>query len=212
MHESKIRRMWWPSKKFREGMQQGAGFFVALLALGLTTALLAQTYRTFASGDLISASYINENFSYLKSRVESPLPYVESASSGSWFNTSGTWTDATNLSVTVTTDGSPIWLGLIADGTNQALLNAYDNSADEGRGAIRILRDGVEIAHTLVATRTAGINYNYVHLPPGAVWHIDNPGPGTYTYKIQGRAEGVNGVNRVGISNSKLVAARFNEL
>lgn len=200
---------------FREGFLKGMGIFTGIAVLSALTALAAQTFRTFKAGDLVSASFINDTFQYLRSRIESPLPLVES-SSASWSTTSTGWQDVTNLSVSVTSAGSPIWLGLVSDGGGSgSSVGLGDGSRNDCAGEIRILRDGTEIAHYSLRSyggETPTRPYELLYLPPGFVWHIDNPGSGTYTYSMQARRVGSSGSCSTGFGNVKLQAARFNEL
>ena len=53
----------------KKGVITGLSFFVTILFLTAITAIIAQTITTFSSGDLISASKMNENFSNIKTTI-----------------------------------------------------------------------------------------------------------------------------------------------
>ncbi len=115
-----------------------------------------------------------------------------SNSSGTFNSSSSTYVDVTNLSVTITTTGRPIFIGLISDGTgtnHYATLQAIGTvDADNGAGAyFNICRDGTEIATTLVATtcKVASNGVRAIYVPAGALTHIDTSAAGTYTFKVQ---------------------------
>ncbi len=197
-----------------KGTLQGIGLGAGLLLVLALTALTAQTFHTFQPGDLISASAVNQTLTYLRNRVDNPLPGVTSGSSV-WSTTDTNWQDATGLSVTVTTSGSPVWLGLVSDGSGAAsFLGIGDGTHNDCAGEFRLVRDGVEIAAYQMrgySGDTPDRPYEITHSPPGAIWHIDRPNSGTYVYKIQARRVGSTTSCGIGCSNCKLTAARFNE-
>lgn len=196
----------------KEGFLKGIGFLLGIGLVTALTALAAQTFRTFQSGDVISAALINDTFQYLKSRVENPLPRTESTGAAGWRTTSTAWTDVPNLSVTVTSGGSPVWLGLVSAGSGSSCsLGTEHNTGAIAFGWIRLQRAGSEIARHHLAVRADGASHVYVETPGGAVWFIDAPGAGTYTYQIQARAEPSVAGSSMGFGDCKLIAARFNE-
>ena len=189
--------------KLRNGFLFGLGL---MLAVGVTT-LFAQSLNEFAGGDLISASTINANFANLKSRLDtlttrmdSALPSQENDQAGSYSNTSTSYTTITP-SVTVTTSGSPVWVGLtgFSNGSSSELVTDLNTDS-----LIQILRDGTPIytAHMRGDQSTLAI-------PPCSVWTIDRPAAGTYTYSVQARL--IAGA-RIRVFGTRLIAMRFNEL
>lgn len=108
-----------------------------------------------------------------------------SSSSGSFSTTSTTFVDVTNLTVTITTTGRPVWVGLQPDG---------DTSDNAGIGctvasgtsiaSFQILRGGSVISRAYVAAD--GL---FGFSPPGSLWLIDVPTAGTYTYKVQTKTD-----------------------
>jgi hypothetical protein len=115
--------------------------------------------------------------------------YIISSSSGAFTTTSVTPVDVTNLSVSITTTGNPVYVTLIPDGSaNFAKLQCpvadilYVNFA---RGATSLGQ------MPLTTPGTA----NAIAIPPGAAAVLDAQVAGTYTYKLQ--AATLGGVGQV---------------
>lgn len=146
----------------------------------------------------------------LQTRMDSPLPRVVSVSSGSFVNNSTTETDV--LSVTVTTAGSPVWLGLMSDGSGLYCGVGVSEAMTTGStdGELILLRDAVEIARWKLSHKSGGANDEVTYNPCSSIWHIDNPPAGTYTYRLRSRVID-DGVDRVHVTRTVLTAFRFNE-
>jgi len=97
-----------------------------------------------------------------------------SGSSNSFSTSSLTPSDVTNLSVTITSTGRPIQIGLICDETNAFCRFSIDGG---GTATIFIYRDSTLISSTDIL--------GDISIPPSSVNMIDFPAAGTYTYKIQ---------------------------
>lgn len=89
-----------------------------------------------------------------------------------------TWTDVPPLSISITTTGRPVYVGLQsgAPGTDSARVRCLGAAANYGE--FQILRGAASVARTRVMTDVA-------ELPPGVMWALDVPAAGTYTYKLQ---------------------------
>ena len=111
-----------------------------------------------------------------------------SASSSTFSSAAGAYTDITNLSVTITTSGRPVYLALIADGGGNAaeIYFAPTAGTTTNFGFYAILRDGVGVGYYRLGQiiNTSGSTQS-VRVPVGCINHIDVPAAGTYTYKIQ---------------------------
>jgi hypothetical protein len=81
------------------------------------------------------------------------------------------WNDITNLSVTITTNGRPICLNIVPDGSANPCLTYVSNSGN----FLKYLRNSTDLALFY-------INPPMVQLP---FLFIDTPTSGTYTYKVQ---------------------------
>jgi len=95
-----------------------------------------------------------------------------SASCGSASGTSASFTNIGNQTVTITTTGRPVWVGLQADGGSTAASIGGASTTT----AIRFQRDSTAIS---VQYAVSG------QVPASAFWHIDTPAAGTYTYTAQ---------------------------
>jgi hypothetical protein len=132
------------------------------------------------------------------------------------FDTNSTsLTDVTNLSVTITTTGRPVFVGLISSatgptfGTSSALL-AFDasGSATSVSALFAILEDATVISfQTLRADAVLSGTTLLTSVPSSALWTIRSVAAGTYTYKVQAaRIAGTLATTNSSIYNSKLIA------
>lgn len=119
-----------------------------------------------------------------------------SSSCGSFSTTSATLVDVTNLSVSLTTSGRPVFLGLISSGEGDTSLFTGWSSMSNSSNIVYVafLRDSTVICTTLGNTTTGSDS--------GHIFHIDAPSSGTYTYKVQARTSAGTAI----ITNMKLVA------
>ena len=130
-----------------------------------------------------------------------------SSSSGTFSSSSATYVDVTNLSVTITTSGRPVKLGLISATTTGNASVARSNinvfvSGGSLRAAFKFVRDSTDIAvndEQSDGTGTAGLS-----IPSGSISHIDAVAAGTYTYKLQVCVSNASGT--VEVRNCKLIA------
>lgn len=112
-----------------------------------------------------------------------------SSSSGSYFYTGSTGTqDVTNLSVTITTTGRPVYVGIIHDGSGGPHSISFTSATANlsAIGFIYIKRDATTLVSTTVGvTATAdGSTSSVFNFFPTNVFTFDVPAAGTYTYKI----------------------------
>jgi hypothetical protein len=111
--------------------------------------------------------------------------YQLSGSCGSFEqSTVVSWTDITNLSVSITVINRPVLLMLIHDGSGNTT-NIHGSKSEQ-----RLLQGSTEIYR---------LNCE-CYFPAGAVnlvWLLDAPGAGTYTYKLQYRITGAGGWYRI---------------
>lgn len=112
-----------------------------------------------------------------------------SLSSGNFSTSSTTYVDITNLTVTITTSGRPIILGLIPDGTANAsglVSQTTDATATVSDSYFKLFRGVSSISEnfiqTIGAANVAGLR---IGTPPLGCFFVDTPAAGTYTYKMQ---------------------------
>lgn len=123
-----------------------------------------------------------------------------SSSSGTFFTSSNTPDDVTNLSVTITTTGRPVVLTLISDSSSNSSEIAIGNGGAVNFCNLLILRDSTEVMNQIFGGNPTP---ELMSFPPSAIKHIDIPSAGTYTYKVQAS---VSVGSDVGINYCKLIA------
>lgn len=130
---------------------------------------------------------------------------IISSSSGSFNTASGSYVDATNLSVSYTTTGGSVMLVLIPDGSvNSGGINLTRLGSGAISGDLRFLRDSTDIGSFFFFRSYGGVpqSDHGLGVPPGSVTIIDTPAAGTYTYKLQAR---LNTGTQIGVTRCKLL-------
>lgn len=129
---------------------------------------------------------------------KSALGQQLSSSSGSFTTTSASFVDVTNLSVTITCTGRPVFVGIIFDG-NQSLNPSILTCTSAGSAGLtlQILRDNT----TTVCSMQVSSNISLFPTNP-FLNTVDIVSAGTYAYKVQLARIGTNAT----LSNVKLIA------
>lgn len=171
-----------------------------------TTAYFAGTGAPAASGTLtcVAASGCGGNLTFSAFSAGAPTALAGgiaiSPNSGNVQNgsTVNSWIDVTNLSITITTTGRPVYLMLVS-GVNTTSPTAGIGENGNGQiGYFAFNRGGsVLVDHQI----TVGTGPSYV--PCSALQHVDVVSAGTYTYKVQMQTSVVSNVQVV---NCQLVA------
>jgi len=120
---------------------------------------------------------------------------LSSSNSGTYSNSTASYTDVTNCTVTITTTGRPVFIALVDGAAGSPSRSSVFVTVD---GRWKILRDATAVAEGALAS--AGGRYD---IPCSSIFHIDVVGAGTYVYKIQ--AERVTS-GTIGVSYAKLIA------
>lgn len=133
-----------------------------------------------------------------------------SSSSGSFTTLSTSFVDVTNLSVTITTTGRPVWVGLVPDasgGTNTCSVGASSSPSASGSvpAAFKILRGATDIGQYFLTSVSADPSAKTLAMPCGAINTVDVVAAGTYTYKFQALSGTGTPVFAV-VAYSKLIA------
>lgn len=171
----------------------------------------ATPLRTFdAALDAQTADFSNGSVSSAK---QADMNYEISSIADNIVITGDTFADVTNLEVTITTSGRPVWLGLI----NESNLGFYT-------GYINVTTPAVALECQMQFIRDADVLVKYDILvdqhsyggfrpalgkssPISAYKIIDEPVAGTYTYKVQARATDlVNFASTMTFYGTKLLA------
>lgn len=119
----------------------------------------------------------------------------------SFVTSSTTYADVTNLSVSITTTGRPIFLGLINDPAATGSLQVYNASVVVMNADLAFVRGSTVVSQQTLghmATTTYAINFDL------GIFHIDAPTAGTYTYKVQIRTNAASTV--ASLTYAKLIA------
>lgn len=134
-----------------------------------------------------------------------------SNSSGTFQNTSASFVDVTNLAVTLTTTGRPVYIGLCDDGSSSATFvrgTAIGPASNLGTLDFQFYRTGTSSATLGIMTITLGVGTSggplQIAVPPSSFNKIENVGAGTYTWKLRARP-GSGGVS-LQIFRSRLIA------
>jgi hypothetical protein len=126
-----------------------------------------------------------------------------SSSSSTFIHATTTITDVSNLSVSITTTGRPVFVGLIPDGSgNHGYINC--NSVSGANAQLYIYRDAASIAEVMLLANV-GVTGHSIIMPVGALYTIEVPSAGTYTYKARVKVSSANGTD-VRVYYAKLIA------
>lgn len=129
-----------------------------------------------------------------------------SSSCSNYTMASATPADVTNLSVTITTTGRPVWVGLIHDGGTQGGFVSVATAGEQPIGSLTIYRGVTIVGFIDLESRvnSSGSVFTRVKSPIGAVNTIDVPAAGTYTYKITAVSDGAG--HTLSVFGAKLIA------
>jgi hypothetical protein len=108
-----------------------------------------------------------------------------SASSGAFSTASASLVDVTYLTVTITTTGRPVVVGLQPDGTNLAYVGGANTGGAPVATYYALLRGSTVIAYTESVQDGTGPTTGIHRVSPGTIHCVDVVGAGTYTYKLQ---------------------------
>lgn len=156
------------------------------------------------SDDTVSTIKIQDG-AVTKSKL-APLGQQLSLSSGSFTTTSLSETDVTNLTVTITTTGRPVWVGLVADTSDNNFKIVSLNFNSEGADATLFIKRGSNyIFRSLLQffMDNTGANNCAINYPIGGFQTVDPVGAGTYTYTVSVMSDGIANID---VQNCRLLA------
>ena len=162
----------------------------AIPANGVTTAKIAD-------GAVTTAKIADGAITPTKRAV---LGQQISASSGTFSNTGSA--DVTNLSVTITTLGRPVFVGLIPDGSANNSRIGVEVGSNIYSSVFSLIRGSTDIARALISGNGQGVSSISGYIPPSSLYTIDPVAAGTYTYKAAVSASG----NTARVEYTKLIA------
>lgn len=127
----------------------------------------------------------------------------KSSSTGSYVNTTGSFTTA--ASVTITTHGNPVFIGLQDDNSGMTSAVEVVGSGQNCTGMIAIFNGATQLTSSEFGGGAVALTGLGLLNLPGGIFYVDTPIAGTYTYNIQAAATGAS-ASQVSISNCVLVA------
>lgn len=130
-----------------------------------------------------------------------------SSSCGTFSTSSASYVDITNLTVTITTTGRPVYIGLMCtQGQVGYLIIQNTSSGSAARADIGFLRDSTDIFQAPVYIAAAGATQITSLVTLAGYSTVDPVAAGTYTYKAQAKLVSGTGFNAV---QAKLIAYEF---
>lgn len=131
-----------------------------------------------------------------------------SSACASFTRTGTAYGDITNLSVSITTTGRPVFVGLVGEGTDFSYVDVDKTSVSAAVNVtvmIKFLRDSTTLSSQKAVFGGTASNDLSGSIPVSSFWHIDTPSAGTYTYKVQMRTGDATDTTG-SIVNAKLIA------
>ena len=149
-------------------------------SLTLPAVPASTSFMTLTNGGVMGAS-IATTQGITKAMLVAPGQQI-SGTSGNFVSASASYVDVSNLTVTITTTGRPVLLMLMSAGS-LSRISASNSSNGSALGRYQILRDASTISNCKFGQDPAASSANETAFPP--MTHLDVPGSGTYTYKVQ---------------------------
>lgn len=108
------------------------------------------------------------------------------SNSSGYFFTGSSNVLVTNLAVNITTNGNPVFIGIISDGSSDSSWIGVENSFSNATTTIVIKRNSVSLYSYILGTNAQDnfFNLRNVRIPGSSIWTIDEVAAGTYTYAV----------------------------
>lgn len=131
-----------------------------------------------------------------------------SSSSGAFTTNSSSYVDVTNLSVSLTTTGRPVFIALVPDGSSNSSAIGVQSTADGTLGALfKILANSTDLGIIQIGgDAEGGLSGAAISYPPGSIMMISTLAAGTYTIKIQATVSIFSASSNAFVNFSKLIA------
>lgn len=175
---------------------------ISLLVLSFAVGGSACASFAAPKNSVVTNSIVNGAVTHAK---QGALGQQVSSSSNGFFTANSSYTDVTNLTVTITTFGRPVFLGLISDGSSNGSLIGCDinsGTACVARGNfVRAASTEIGDFGFEVAPASSG---NVIYYMGSFPWTVDTVAAGTYTYKVQVKV--IGSTSHVDVWYMKLVA------
>lgn len=178
-----------------------SGTTVGFGALGSNTVGSAQiTDASIATADIADGAVTQAKRAALGQQVSSEL-------SSQTITTLGSDVDLTNLSVSITTSGRPVYIGFVCTNAagNPCYFDLYDSSGTSCSASIKFKRDGSLISEQEYTIGSiTGATQVRGNISPTAFRHIDVVAAGTYAYKATVNVD--TGCTSMNVRYTKLIA------
>jgi hypothetical protein len=164
-------------------------------ALAASTAGRAKMADGFLSADAAGRAKMADGFLTRAKIAALGQQISNEATTGTFSTNAGTLTDITALTVTITTSGRPVFIGLINDNASAnyrlQLTNIGGGAKTDVTGVVAILEGTTVISRHLIGTSVASTTSAIgMDIPASSIWTIRPVAAGTYTYKIQALSNG----------------------
>lgn len=132
-----------------------------------------------------------------------------SSSCGNFLFNSTSFVAVTNLSASLTTNGRPLKIYLVSDGSgNNSAIWRLGGANNLARINIRFKRGSTVIANFIAGVSDVSVAPPTAYIPPGSFIAVDTPASGTYTYSVEAATE--NGTVNCFVDYCKLVVEELN--
>lgn len=201
-----IKRLRYKIKELMAGAQWYSTPTSNLGTGGIVAASLASNAVTTAKINNLAVTTAKIDDSAVTQAKRAALGQQSSSSSSTFSSSSTTAVDVTNLSVSITTTGRPVFIGISHEGTGTVGSIGWTRSTESSGVIVKILRDATTITLSRFSTLSAGTSSSNGEAAPSSVWYIDAPAAGTYTYKIQAYSAYSGSSPNFSFSYCKLIA------
>jgi hypothetical protein len=159
------------------GLTAGTVYYVTATPSGTTFRIGA----TAGGADINTSG--TQSGTHTEAKVTAAGGIAFSLSSGSSSNTTSTFADVANLSVTITTTGRPVMLMVQPTAASASL--SCNAATNEATCEFQMLRNGSVIGGNKMRNFVGASTSNSPQFPTGMMNMVDTPAAGTYTYRVQ---------------------------
>lgn len=185
----------------------------AVVTINTTTGLYVGQPVVFTTTGTLPTGIVSGTTYYISNIPGGTTFRISATVYGTDINTSGSQSGVHTatwdiLSVSLTTTGRPVFIGLIPDGTTTGSYIGGQQGAAVGQtgiGAIFTLtNDGSTISTHKVENAFNTSSAIQLYVPPGSFYFYDTPAAGSYSYAIKSRP--IDGATNAQVFNCKLIA------
>lgn len=164
------------------------------------------TDETITSAKIVNGTLVNADISssaaISPSKIAAPNYTMSSSNSGSFSLTNTSYTDVTNLTASITTNGKPVEIYLTGIAGSDSAISCLSNTS-LSQCRFKFLRGATDLGSYNLVASSNGSTGTQVWIPSSVIRYLDTPSAGTYTYKLQ--AQGADANATLNVFNAKLV-------